>query len=231
MMCVKTIIDITGTIDEGMWNCEPPFPNIKIKPFPPIPWLGGKTVGLEVFEGFHSQTGTYLETPAHFYGNGNSYPLIDVPVEKLIDVPCVVLNIGIREMNPDKGREPITVADLEACFNVGEIQPGYAILVGTGWGKYWFHPDNMKCAPYFTRDAMLWLIDKKPFILGGDTPRWDTVENTQNFFEDFYAANILMAGPFVNLEKCKAPKCSLTILTPKIPITSCVPARAVIIED
>lgn len=228
---MRKVIDITGTIAEGMWNLKPPFPDIKIKPFPPIPWLDGKSFGLEIFEGFHSQCGTYLETPAHFYGNGNSYPLIDVPVEKLIDVPCVVLNVGMRDLDLEKGRTPVTVEDLENCFNAGEIKEGDAILVGTGWGRYWFHPDTMKCCPYFTKEAMMWLIGKKPFILGGDIPQWDTVENSQNFFEDFYAANILMAGPFVNLEQCTAARCKLTVLTPKIPITSCVPARAVIIED
>jgi hypothetical protein len=36
-----------------------------------------------------------LETPAHELGNGNSYALIEVPVEKLIDISCVVLNVGL----------------------------------------------------------------------------------------------------------------------------------------
>ena len=125
---MKKIIDITGLIDKGMWNYELPFPEVNIVPLPPIPWLDNVTIGAEIFEGVHSQTGTYLETPAHFYGNDNSYLLIDVPAEKTYEVPCVILNLGMWEMDIEKGRRAITVADLEACFNAKDIHEGDAIL-------------------------------------------------------------------------------------------------------
>lgn len=228
---MKKIIDITGIIDEGMWNYEPPFPKINIIPLPKIPWLGGKTVGCEIFEGMHSQCGTYLETPAHRYGNDNSYLLVDVPVEKIVDVPCVVLNLGVWDMDPENGRRGITVKDLEGCFNTKNIREGDAIIVGTGWGRYWFHPDNLTYAPYFTKAAMNWLIAKKPSILGSDSPRWENLEMPQGFFDDFYAANILMAAPLVDLEKCTAARCHLTILPLNISRTSVAPARAIIVEE
>ena len=228
---MSRIIDVTGIINKGMWNYDEPFPSIEIKPLPPIDWLGGKIVGAEIFEGLHSQTGTYLETPAHQYGNGNSYALIEVPVEKLVNVPCVVLQLGLWDMDPSIGRRGITENDLRKCPNAALIEEGDAILVSTGWGRYWFHPENLKYAPYFTKGAMDWMISKKPFIIGGDTARWDCLENPQGFFEDFYAANILMAGPFVDLEKCTAGRSRLTILPIKVPITSCAPSRAIIVED
>lgn len=229
---MRKIIDITGIIDKGMWNYEPPFPDIEIKPLPPIPWLDGKTVGCEIFEGLHSQSGTYLETPAHNFGNNNgSYALIEVPVEKIYEIPCVVLNIGPFEMNPEEGRHPITVEELKACPNADQIREGDAVIVGTGWGKYWFHPDNLKYAPYFTTDAMEWIINQKPFLIGGDSARWDCLEDPQAFWDDFYGNDILMGGPFVDLEKVTAKRCKLTILPPKFPITSCAPSRALIIED
>ncbi|MCI8417395.1 MAG: cyclase family protein [Lachnospiraceae bacterium] len=228
---MRKIIDITGAIDNGMWNYGDPFPEVNIKPLPPIAWLDGKTVGAEIFEGVHSQTGTYLETPAHNYGNENSYLLSDVPAEKTYEVPCVVLNLGMFDMDLEKGRHGITVEELEACRNASCIKEGDAILVGTGWGRYWFDPHNLDGAPYFTKAAMDWLISKKPFILGADTARWDNLETPQNFFEDFYAADILMAGPFVNLEQCTADRCLLTVLAANFMHTSCAPARAIIIEE
>lgn len=224
------IIDVTGLIDRGMWNYDPPFPEINIVPLPPIPWLGGKTVGCEIFEGLHSQTGTYLETPAHHFGNDGSFLLIDVPIEKLVDIPCVVLNLGLWDMDLARGRRGVTAADLEACPNANEIREGDAILVGTGWGRYWAHPDNLAGAPYFTKSAVDWMMARKPFIMGGDTARWDHLEKPQGFWEDFYNSGILMAGPFVNLEQCTAPRCKLTLLPLKVPKTSCAPVRGVIIE-
>ena len=228
---MKKYIDITGVINNGMWNYDEPFPQINIKPLPPISWLGGKTVGCEIFEGFHSQTGTYLETPAHSYGNGNSYALIEVKPEQMMDIPCVVLNVGMWDMDPTLGRRGITVADLEACFNAKDIQEGDAILIGTGYGRYWFHPNNLDYAPYITYDAMMWLLDKKPCLIGADTARWDHLEKPQGHFKAFYEAGILMGGPFVDLEKCTAARCKLTILPPKFAITSVAPARAIITEE
>lgn len=226
------IIDVTGVIQEGMWNYEAPYPRIKIKPMPPVPWVDTK-VFCEVFEGMHSQTGTYLETPAHFFGNDDPRTclLIEVPVEKLVNVPCVVLNIGMIGKNPEKKRHGISVADLEGCQNAREIRAGDAILVGTGWGRYWMDEDYLVAGPYFTRDAMDWLIAKKPAILGGDSARWENLEQPQGFFPDFYAADILMAGPLVNLEGVTAPRCRLTALPLKIAGTCASPARVLVTED
>ena len=62
------VTDITGPVKEGMWKYDPPFPTFHMRPLGEVPWAGGG-VSCEVFEGLHSQSGTYLETPAHFYGN------------------------------------------------------------------------------------------------------------------------------------------------------------------
>lgn len=224
------ITDITGLIDKGMWNYEPPFPTIDIRPLPPVPWVDGP-VYCEIFDGMHSQTGTYLETPAHSYGNDNCYLLIDVPAEKLVDVPCVVLNLGEWEISEPGKRRGITVEDLEQCPAAKEIREGDAILIGTGHGKYWFHKDYLEGGPYFTKGAMDWIISKKPFILGSDSARWESFQEPQDIFAEFYAANILMLGPLVNLERVKSGRMKLTALPLKVPKTSCAPTRAVLIED
>ncbi len=227
----RKLIDVTGTINNGMWNYDEPFPNINIRPLPPVGWLEGITVGCEIFDGFHSQTGTYLETPAHSYGNRNSYALIDLKPEQMYEIPCVVLNVGMWDIDHQLGRRGITVEDLENCFNAKDIKEGDAILLGTGWGRYWFHPENLDYCPYITYDAMMWLLDKKPCLIGSDTARWDHLEHPQNHFGAFYEAGILMAAGFVDLEQCTAPRCKLTILPPKFAITSVAPARAIIIEE
>jgi kynurenine formamidase len=184
----------------------------------------------EIFEGIHSQTGTYLETPAHFYGNDNCYLMSDVPVEKLVYIPCVVLNLPDLDV-PTESRPAITAEMLAACTGTDAIQPGDAILVGTGWGKYWMESCYLDASPYFTYDAMQWLVEKKPFLLGTDFPRWESFEHPQNLFPLFYAADILMLAPLVNLECISANRVKLTALQLKIPGTSCVPCRAVVTEE
>ena len=229
---MRRIIDVTGIIEEGMWKYDDPFPKINILPLPPVPWVN-VPVYCEIFDGLHSQTGTYLETPAHFYGNDNpcTYLLIDVPIEKLVDAPCIVLDMGIWEMDPAVGRRGITVDDIEKCTNVSEIKEGDALLFSTGWGQYWKHPNYLEYSPFITREAMDWFISKKPFIFGGDIPRWENLEKPEGFFPDFYAADILMIAPLVKLEEVKAPRCRLTVLPLKVPRTSCAPSRAIITVD
>ena len=226
---MQRVIDITGTIQEGMWSYPDPFPDVLIKPLPEVPWVKGD-VYCEIFDGLCSQTGTYLETPAHFYGNDKSYLLIDVDVATLMNRDCIVLNVGLKDPPPGKDRYGITVEDLESCPGAGEIKPGDAILVGTGWGTHWMERDFLEKGPFFTYDAMQWLIGKKPYILGGDSARWENLEEPQGFFPDFYAADILMLGPCVNLEKVQSHAVKLTALPMKIVRTSCAPCRAVLIE-
>ena len=229
---MSKIIDVTGIIQEGMWNYPAPFPDVRIVPLPPVPWVNCP-VYCEIFEGIHSQTGTYLETPAHFYGNDDqrTYLLIDVSVDKLINIPCTVLDLGLWDMDIKSGRPAITVEHLERCPNASFIREGDALLVSTGWGRYWMHKDYLDLGPYITKEAMSWFISKKPFILGGDCARWENLEKPEGIFPDFYAADILMLGPLVNTEQVMAPRCSLTVLPLKVPRTSCAPCRAVICVD
>ena len=227
---MSKIIDITGIIQEDMWHYEPPFPKIEIKPLPDVPWVKGD-VFCELFEGMCSQTGTYFETPAHFYGNDKSYLLIDVPLEKCVNIDCVVLNVGEKEPAEGEKRYGITVKDLESCSNAKDLKPGDALLISTGWGTHWSQEDYLEKGPYMTYDAMMWCIDKKPSIMGGDTARWENLEKLEGFFPKFYAADILMLGPCVNLELVTKPKVKLTVLPLKLPRTSCTPCRAILIEE
>jgi kynurenine formamidase len=223
------VTDITGTIYEGMWNLEPPFPDFKMRPLPQVPWVEGD-VYAEIFE-MHSQTGTYLETPGHFYGYEKSYLINDVGAADLTNRPCVVLDVG--DINPENSakRLPVTMDQIERCPNRDMIEPGDAVLICTHWGRMWAHEDYLRHSPYMTREVMEWIISKKPFLLGCDFPRFEIVEKPQGIFDLFAPANILLFAPAVNLEQIHQPKVKLTVLPLKITGTCCAPCRAVIIED
>ncbi len=228
---MKKVIDITGEIRDGMWNYEFPFPEYHIKPLPEVPWVTTK-VYCEIFDGLHSQTGTYLETPAHFYGPEKSYNLIDVPVEKLFDIPCVLIMIdGLDSISGS--RKAITAKMLEKALGERTIPEGCALVVGCGWGKFWFDKDYLDASPYLTLDAMEWLVSKKPFILATDFPRWENLQSPGGIFPVFYAADILMLAPVVNLENVDSSceNLKLTVLPIKASGTSCTPCRAVITEE
>jgi len=224
------VIDITGQIKTGMWNYEPPFPAFTLKPLPEVPWVKGR-VYCEIFDGLHSQTGTYLETPAHYFGNDNCYLLSEVPISKLVNIPCRVLMLPEDIFFNSTERTPITLEMLLEAAKDNVPKPGEAILVGTGWGKCWDDADYLSRSPYFSKEAMEWLISCKPFLLGSDVPRWESFEHPQGFFDTFYKADILMLAPCVHLEQAGSGLHSLTVLPLHIPGTSCAPCRAVLCPD
>ena len=239
MVVRMRVIDITGQIYEGMWNYEEPFPKFEMEPLGEVEWAKTE-VFCEIFKGMHSQTGTYLETPAHFYSNENCYLVSDIPIEKLVNIPCYVINLNEKDFNVSFSpleinypkRKFIDVNMIKAACNNGkDIAEKSAILIGTGWGKYWREDFYLDKSPYFTYEAMKWLISKKPVLLGTDFPRWENLENPQGFFRDFYAADILMLAPCVNLEKITKSRVKLTALPLNIPGTSSIPCRAVVIEE
>ena len=226
------VLDVTGTIREGMWNYEPPFPRFRMAPLPPVPWAGAPVL-CETFDGLHSQTGTYLETPAHFLGADKAPMVDDLEIGRLVAIPAVVLHLE-RAAGPlatGRGRAPIAAEDLERAAGSQPIPPGCALLVSTGWGRHWMDAAYLSDSPYFRASAMAWLLERKPFLLGSDFARWENLEHREGFFPDFYASGCLMLGPLVDLDKWDSDRASLTALPLRIPGTSCVPCRAVLVEE
>ncbi len=215
--------DITGPVYTGMWGNGEPFPDVRIRPVPQPEWLA-KSVYCEIFDGMHSQTGTYLETPAHWFGS-ESYNLSEVPLERLTDIPATVLKLRPSDYLGG-GRRMITRdAAAQALDAAGGIHPGEAILISTGHGAYWRDARFTSEAPYFSRGAMELLIRQRPFLLGADSPIWESRENPQGFFADFYAADILMLAPVILTEELPA-HVLLTALPLRVEGTSCAPCRA-----
>ena len=99
-------------------------------------------------------------------------------------------------------------------------------MVSANYGQKWKDSDYLTACPYFTADAMSWLVSKKPFLLGSDFPRWDNLEKPQGFWQDFYNADILMLAPVVNIEA--VDEALLTVLPIKAAVTSCAPCRAIL---
>lgn len=81
------IFDVTGKICNGMWSFGPLFPQMRIEERSGVCEGFGDYYYTE-FIGMHAQVGTYLETPAHFYGFDQSYLVNDIPLDRLYRVGC-----------------------------------------------------------------------------------------------------------------------------------------------
>lgn len=223
------IIDASGPIYEGMWNYGPPFPEFKLIELENPDWVDF-TAYSQAFEGFHMLTGTYIDGPAHALGLKKAPPLHEVPIEKLFDVDAYVLKFDLNTLPKEDGRPYISLEILKEKIDF-DIPENSNIIFATGWGSHWDKPDFLTKCWFAKRDAIEFLVEKKPFILAMDTPSLDNVDNEQGLWEIVYSNNIYLVAPLVNLEKITKKIVKLYICPLNILNTTGLPCRVIIKED
>jgi kynurenine formamidase len=222
------VIDISGSIYTGMWSYADYYPKFELSAVEFE--FGGEKYSVDVFKGMHSQVGTYMETPHIFTQEGKPGGLNAIPVEKLFMIDAYVIKIPHESLGIKDNRPFISLEDIKNSER-GPIPEGTAVLVGTGYGKNWDKPDYISKAWFFKKEALYYLIDKKPFLLGGDSPVWENEKNPEGAFERFYSAGILLMAPCVNLESVNKFRIKLTVLPLKVLKAAVCPVRAVIVEE
>ena len=79
------------------------------------------------------------------------------------------------------GGVEVTPADLDAAeAAVGGIEPGDAVLVRTGWGRWWDDPDayvgRESGVPGVGEAGARWLAERRPVTVGGDSIAFECIE-------------------------------------------------------
>jgi arylformamidase len=217
------IIDISGPIEDGMWAYDAPYPTPRIEQIPPPDWLEYPVYSQAVH--FAVQSGSYLETAAHM--ELNAMTIDELPLERCYEVDALHLWI------PTGAGQAITATALDnGCRSAGvEPHSREALLVGTGWDTHWYQGDFVSNPPYFTAEAIDWVLDHDFSLLGGDTPRYDSPTNPQNFFPKFFKHDILLLAPLVNLGAISKARGKLIALPLKIHKACASPVRALWIEQ
>ncbi len=108
-------------------------------------------------------TGTYLDSPFHRYADG--IDLSELPLEFLANLPCVVARIA-----PDAG-PAIDVLPLSEA----QVR-GRAVLVHTGWDRYWRTDAYFNDHPHLTARAASWLVNAGAVLVGIDSFNIDSVK-------------------------------------------------------
>lgn len=225
------IIDITGPVYTGMWNYSEPLGSL-LGDFRLSELnfeFGGEKYSLGVFNGFKAQTGTYLESPGQ-YIEDNKYKISDIPIEKLFMMEAHVLKIPYETLGEKDGKKFVSMKDIKK-FEKENISEGRAIVIGTGYGKFWNKTDFFHESWFFKMDAMEYLISKKPFLLAADSAEWENPKNPEGIFKKFYHANILILAPCINIEEIEGSIVKLTVFPLKILNSYICPVRALITEQ
>ncbi|MGM0366490.1 MAG: cyclase family protein [Actinomycetota bacterium] len=227
------IIDASGPIYEGMWSYGEPFPEFRVVDIKEPDWVEGFSPKSQAFEGFCMLTGTYIDGPSHAYGLQKSYPMSDIPIEKLFDVDAYVYKFDLSKLKKE-GRRPVVNLDdvLKVEKNIEYSIPQRSILIfATGWGSHWGKSDYLPGAWFFEREAVEYIVGKKPFIMAMDTPYVDCLENERGSWELIYGNDIILAAPLVNIEKITRSKVKIYICPLKILNTTGLPCRIIIGEQ
>lgn len=109
----------------------------------------------------NTHTGTHVEMPLHHVAGG--VDVADFPTAGLVG-PGVVIDISRWRDNNDR----ITLADLEAACG-DRIRSGDMAFFYTGNDEFYYTPQRHQ-RPWFTTDAIAWLVDDARIkVMGVDT--------------------------------------------------------------
>ena len=129
--------------------------------------LGDRALTYEV--SLNEHTGTHVDAPAHFIGEGNMHVRIDkLPLQSFMG-PYVKIDLSSIGAMGEVTAEHI--ADWEAKH--GEITAGDIVLIDLGWAQYWKkRPDDKTYVtdwPGLSRSAAEFLVRKQVKMIGVDT--------------------------------------------------------------
>jgi kynurenine formamidase len=135
-----------------------------------------------------SNTGTYLDAPAHRHRHGDD--LAALPLDRVAALPGLVVDATGAVAVDRAVLEPYAVA-------------GHAVLVRTGWDRHWrTEAYGGPGAPYLTSDAAEWLVEQGTTLVGIDSVNIDsTADGTRPVHTLLLAAGIPVLEHLTHLEK------------------------------
>jgi arylformamidase len=112
-------------------------------------------------------TGTYLDSPFHRYAEGPDLAGLDLA--SLVGLRAEVFHLEDAWTPERRGIRPETLADRDVR--------GAAVLLHTGWDRWFGRPEYGAGAPFLTGEAAQWLIDAGATLVGIDSVNIDDTES------------------------------------------------------
>lgn len=161
-----------------------------------------------------ANTGTYLDTPFHRFADGDD--LSAIALERLIDLEGVMVTV------PHSERLAITEADF-----IGADVSGKAVLVNTGWSKFWNTDRYYNDHPFLTEEAAQYLVDRGAKLVGIDSHNIDDSSgNRRPVHTTLLGAGVLIVEHMCNLGAIPDGDFRFTAVPPKFKGVGTFPVRA-----
>ncbi len=111
-------------------------------------------------------TGTYLDSPYHRYAEGPDLAGLDLST--LVGLRAEVFHLEDAWSASDRGIRPDVLADRDVR--------GAAVLLHTGWDRWFGEPEYGIGAPFLTGEGAQWLIDAGAVLVGIDSVNIDDAD-------------------------------------------------------
>ena len=215
----RTFVDITGPVRPGMWHYPFPYFAPEMSQIDQPTWLENAVYSEAI--SMPLQTGTYIETAAHVFPERER--INEVALERTVLVRAIAVQV-------DGGRNGcISRRHLEpAVRNIADPPyVGMALVVGTGWSDMWDSELYVSDGPFFSEDAIEFVMESNFGILGGDFPRYDNPQAPTGHLQRLFGTETLLLAPLYNL-RTVGNSTGLLIAAPlKIDGASATPVRAI----
>jgi kynurenine formamidase len=214
---MKKYIDLSHTIENGMITYEG-LPGPVISDF-----LSRKRSRERYDQGteFHialiemvSNTGTYMDTPFHRYEGGRD--LADLELEHLVDLEAITVRANDRKNKA-----------IDKSIFKGLDMAGKAVLVYTGFDRYWGTDKYFHNHPFLTKDAAEYIASQSPVLVGIDTYNIDdTCDMSRPAHSIILGKDILIIEHMCNLRELPEKGFRFTAVPQKIRGVGSFPLRA-----
>jgi kynurenine formamidase len=161
-----------------------------------------------------SNTGTYLDTPAHRYRDG--FDLSALPLERCVDLPALVVDGPAGEQ----------------AFGPGDFTgldvAGAAVLLRTGWSRHWRTESYGDPAhPFLTADGARHLVEAGAALVGIDSVNIDDTRGGERPAHSLLlAAGVPVVEHLTALDRLPASGARFTAVPPGVRGMGTFPVRA-----
>ena len=211
------IVDLSHVIEHGMTTYEG-LPGPHICDFWEREGTAGKYDDGSTFQigriDMVANTGTYVDSPFHRYADGKD--LSELPLESLADLDGLVVR---RPFENDLAVDADAFAGLDVR--------GRAVLVHTGWNRYWRTEAYFTDHPYLTEAAARALIEGGAAFVGIDSHNIDdTRTRTRPVHTLLLGADIPIGEHMAGFEQLPDRGFRFSAVPPKIKGMGTFPVRA-----
>ncbi len=169
-----------------------------------------------------ANTGTYLDTPAHRFRDGDD--LSAVPLDRLADLPGVVVDVREHLTDGRRAIEQVTASAQDIA--------GHAVLVLTGHSRFWGSDSYFTDHPYLAQGFVDQLVDAGAALVGIDSLNIDSTHTGERpAHTALLAAGIPIVEHLTNLTELPQRGFRFTAAPPLIKGMGTFPVRAFAVVD